>query len=121
MCADRAAEGIPDAAATFPGVGRRYLAGFPDFQFELQFESPSSLTWIRLHDDGSRGQFETEVIKTQRIAPLIYLVSWQEANRTTVVCVQDFGKGVVHTHITRSDGTFLTASGTLVEIGQPRP
>jgi hypothetical protein len=120
MCADRAADGFLEAAATFPGVGRRYLASFPGFRFELHFESPSSLTWIRLLDDGSRGQSETEAITTKQIADLIFLVSWQEANGTTVVCVQDFGQGVAHTHITRSDGTFLRASGTLGEMGQSR-
>jgi hypothetical protein len=121
MGANLVTEAIVATAAACPGVGRRYLASFPEVRFELQFESPSSLSWIRLHDDGSRGPFETEVIATTRICERIVLVSWQEANRTTVVCLQDFGKGLVHTHITRSDGSFLRASGTLVEVGQSRP
>lgn len=99
----------------FPGVGRCYLATFPAFRFELDFESPSLLTWTQIHDDGSRGRFETVAIRVEPIAGLIFLVAWQEANKTTVVAVQDFARRAVLSSITRSDGTFLQARGTLDE------
>lgn len=109
--------GIAAAAAEFPGVGRRYLATFPAFRFELHFKSPTSATWTQIDEDGSRGRVETVAIRIEPVADLLFLVTWQEANRTTVVQVENFVKRVVFTNITRSDGTFLQARGSLVELG----
>lgn len=100
----------------FPGVGRRYLATFPAFRFELHFASPSSLTWTQIDDDGSLGRFETVAIRIEPIADSIYVVSWQEANKTTVVHVEDFARDAVVTNITRADGTFLQARGSFAEL-----
>lgn len=116
MRVDLAGESRSDLAASFPGIGRQYVARFPDFQFELCFHSSSSLTWTRLRDGGGRGPSETEAIVIQPVGDLVFVLSWQEANRTTVVSVQDYGKGLVHTHVTRADGTFVRASGRLVPV-----
>jgi hypothetical protein len=110
------AQSRSDLAGSFPAIGRQVVARFPDFQVELCFHSSSSLTWTKLHRDGGRGPSETEEIAIQPIADLVFVLSWQEANRTTVVSVQDYGKGLVHTHITRTDGTFIRASGRLVPV-----
>ena len=116
MRVDLVGERRSDLAASFPGIGRRYVARFPDFQFELCFHSSSSLTWTRLHEGGGRGPSETEAIAIQPVVDLVFVLSWQEANRTTVVSIQDYGKGLVHTHVTRADGTFIRASGRLVPV-----
>ena len=104
------------ATSDFPGVGRRYLVTFPTFRAELHFESVSSLTWTLMNADGSRGRFEKVAIRVQAVAGAIFLVTWQEANKTTVVSVEDFGQRIMFSNITRSDGTFLQSKGTFVEL-----
>lgn len=107
-----------DAAAPdgFPGFGRRYRASFPDFSFDLDFQPPASLTWTQVEPEGSRGRSETVTIRTEAVTESIHAVTWQERSGTTVVQVGDFARGVVLTHITRHDATFIRARGTLVEM-----
>ncbi|HZP86964.1 MAG TPA: hypothetical protein VFB54_09080 [Burkholderiales bacterium] len=105
------------ATSDFPGVGRRYLVTFPTFRVELHFESVSSLTWTLINTDGSRGRYEKVAIRVQAVAGTIFLITWQEANKTTVVSVEDFGQRIMFSNITRADGTFLQAKGTFIELG----
>ena len=104
-------------SAAFPGTGRRFIATFPAFRFRLHFVSAGLLQWTRLHDDGSDAVSETVAIASEPIADALFLVSWQESNRTTVVQVADFARRIVRTHITRADGSFVRASGSLVPLG----
>ena len=104
------------AENTFPAVGRRYLVTFPAFRAELHFGSASSLTWYLLNADGSKGRSERVDIRVQPVVELIFLVTWQEANKTTVVQVEDFARKAIFTNITRPDGTFLQSRGTFVEL-----
>jgi hypothetical protein len=104
------------AASAFPAAGRRYVASFPDFRFVLEFHSGSTLTWQQLDAEGRRGRFETVAIRVEPIVDYIFLVSWQEANGTTVAAVQDYSRGMVLTNITRTDGSFVQARGSLVEL-----
>ena len=104
-------------SAAFPGTGRRVIATFPAFRFRLHFVSTGLLHWTRLHDDGSDAASETVAIASEPIADAVFLVSWQECNRTTVVQVADFARRIVRTHITRADGSFVRARGSLVPLG----
>jgi hypothetical protein len=100
----------------FPVVGRRLLVTFPAFRTELHFHSTSSLTWHLLNSDGTNGRSETVEIRIQPVVDKVFLVTWQEANKTTVVQVEDFERKVILTNVTRSDGTFLQSKGTFVEM-----
>lgn len=106
------AQTIPVA---FSGAGRKFMVTFPNFRAELQFHSHESLTWTLFNADGSRGRSETVAIRVQPIVEAIFMVTWQEANKTTVVQVEDFAQKVIYTNITRPDGTFLQSRGTFVE------
>ncbi len=44
------------------------------------------------------------------------MVCWQEADKTTVVHVQDFENGIIHTNVTVPNGVFILHSGTLKEV-----
>lgn len=101
--------------STYPAVGRRLLVTFPAFRAELNIHSASSLTWFLLNPDGSKGRSETVSVRIQHVSGRIFLVTWQEANKTTVVQVQDFTRSAVFTNITRPDGTFLQSRGSFVE------
>jgi putative methionine-R-sulfoxide reductase with GAF domain len=60
-----------------------------------------------------KGSSETIQIVVTLIRAGVFLISWQEADKTTVVDVADFENGIVHTIVTESNGVFLRRSGTL--------
>ncbi len=102
--------------STFQGFGHRYLVDFSAFRVELSFASPSSLTYTGVNQDGSRGASETVKITIEDIADQIFLVTWQESDKTTVVHVEDFEKKTIVTNITNPDLTFEQFHGSFVEI-----
>jgi hypothetical protein len=104
----------------FPGAGHKYLVDFQAFKVILSFASDTSLTYTDLNPDGSAGQIETVTIKTENIAPQVYLVTWVESDNTTVVHIEDYGRKTIITNITNPaphfsfdqfHGTFQDADG----------
>jgi len=47
---------------------------------------------------------------------MIFLVTWQEADKTTVVHVEDYVKRTIVTNITNPDLTFEQYHGTFTEL-----
>ena len=103
-------------ATPFPAVGHRYLVNFTAFRVELHFSSATSLTYTGIRSDGSRGGSETVTIHVEPIADMIYLVTWQESDKTTVVHVEDYSKKTIVTNITDSDLTFSRYRGTFTQL-----
>ncbi|WP_037155847.1 MoaF-related domain-containing protein [Rhizobium freirei] len=96
----------------FPAIGQIYEARFGDLAFHLKF-----------HDDGKTMQFapaasadfataEAVIYHAVAIRPGVFMVTWTEADKTTVTHVEDFETGQVHTNITRPDHTFLNLLGS---------
>jgi hypothetical protein len=73
------------------------------------------MTYAQILDNGF-GTPETVRTTMVEIRPNVYMVYWKEKSNTTVVHVEDFENGVVHTNITVDKDTFLNLSGTLTEI-----
>jgi hypothetical protein len=46
----------------------------------------------------------------------VYLVYWQEPDKSTAVHVYDFGKGHAYFNTTKPDGTFLNLEGPLTLV-----
>jgi hypothetical protein len=63
-----------------------------------------------------KGISETVQISVTPIRPGVFMISWQEADKTTVVHVEDFENGIVHTNVTEPNGAFLRRSGTLKKL-----
>jgi len=59
---------------------------------------------------------ETVAIKIEPIARMIFLVTWQEADKTTVVHIEDYRKKTIITNITNPDLTFDEFHGTFVRL-----
>jgi hypothetical protein len=93
-------------ASGFPGVGHRYFVDFVAFQVELDFTSETSLTYYNLDKDGNKVGSETVTIKVEPITDGIFLVTWQEPDKTTVVHIEDYNRHTIVTNITESDLTF---------------
>ena len=97
-------------------IGKKFKANFGgEFVFQLDFHSDTEMTYAPLLENGLCA---SETVRTTmvEIRPNVYMVYWKEKSNTTVVHVEDFENGVVHTNITVDKDTFLNLSGTLTEI-----
>ena len=56
-----------------------------------------------MNADGTNGRSEKVEIRVEPVADRVFLVAWQEANKTTVVQVEDFERKVILTNITRPE------------------
>jgi hypothetical protein len=99
-------------AADFPGAGHKFIADFKKLRFEQVYPSATALTWTTLNPDGSRGESGTVSIQTQQIADSVFMVSWQEANKATVVQIQDYAQKIIYTNLTLPDGSFIQLKGS---------
>jgi hypothetical protein len=89
----------------FPAVGHRYLVDFTAFRVELLFHSQTSLTWTGIKPDGSHGDSETESISVEPLRDDLFLVTWQESDKTTVVHIEDYKNNRIITNITSPPDT----------------
>jgi hypothetical protein len=102
--------------ADFPAVGHSYLVDFQAFKVSLSFSSLTSLSYTVLNPDGSAGQSETVTIHVESIGPQLFLVTWQEHDKTTVVHIEDYANNTIITNITNPDLTFEQFHGTFIQI-----
>lgn len=91
--------GTPEAES-FIASGHTYEADFGgDMLVRFEYHSVDSMT---VH--GLKGQYEgfeeTIGISVMPIRPGVFMVVWQEENRTTVTHIEDFENGVVYSNIT---------------------
>lgn len=98
---------------TFPGTGHRYLVDFKAFRVELYFQSESSLTYTGIKANGSHGSSETVSITVEPIRDQLFLVTWQESDKTTVVHLEGYKLNTIITNITDPDGTFSKYHGQM--------
>jgi hypothetical protein len=99
----------------FPAVGHVYEAHFGSWVHHLHFASETVMTLTNAQGP-FKGASETVQIAVTPIRPGVFLICWQEADKTTVVHVEDFASGIVHTHITEPNGIFIRHSGILTEL-----
>jgi hypothetical protein len=100
----------------FPAVGHRYFVDFVAFRVELQFTSDTSLTYYNVDGDGKITGSETVTIKVEPITDQIFLVNWQESDKTTVVHIEDYARQTIVTNITNPDLTFDQYHGTFKQL-----
>jgi hypothetical protein len=104
-------------AYTFPGVGRKYFVDFVAFRVALQFTSDTSLTYFNIDANGTIIGSETVTIRVEPITAQIFLVTWQESDKTTVVHIEDYAKRTIVTNITSSpDLAFAQFHGRFTEL-----
>lgn len=100
----------------FPAVGRTYKVDFGGGNaFTIAFTSDSEMVFTKLAPP-NEGMVETVRFTHRAIRDDVFLVYWQEADRTTVVHVEDFGKGEIHTNITGPDGSFFNGFSKLTQV-----
>ena len=97
----------------FPAIGHRYLVDFQAFRVELFFESITSMTYTGINPDNSRGSSETVSITVEPIRDHLYLVTWQESDKTTVVHLEDYKDNTIITCITGPQNDFSKFHGKM--------
>ena len=60
---------------------------------------------------------EAVTYRALAIRPGVFLVTWTEADKTTVTHVEDFESGLVHTNITKPNHAFLNLTGSWTRLG----
>ncbi len=103
-------------ANVFPAIGHRYLVDFGTWKTELVFHSETSMTYTGVKSDGSHGGSETVTVAIDPIRDMLFLVTWQESDKTTVVHLEDYRENRIVTHITSPDGSFDIFQGTMTQI-----
>lgn len=95
----------------FP-VGQEMHVSYPAFDVSLTLVSDAQLKF-----EISQGPFARTELVDIAVVPLgngIFAVSWQEKDGATVVNVQDFDRGLVHSCATLPDGRFIRMSGPIM-------
>ena len=103
-------------ANAFPAVGHTYFVDFVAFRVQLQFTSDTSLTYYNVDSNGNIVGSETVTVKVEPITRQIFLVTWQESDKTTVVHIEDYEKHTIVTNITNPDLTFDQFHGTFKQL-----
>jgi hypothetical protein len=105
--------------STFPALGKYYRVDFVAFQVILHFSSMTSMTYWNLDNQGRPDGDETVTVLIEPIGDLLFLVTWQEADKTTVVHIEDYGRQTIITNITNPDLSFQQFHGTFIEYAAP--
>lgn len=93
----------------FP-VGLAMDVSYPRFRVGLTLLSTAKLRFeIK---DGPFARTETVDIHVVPLGNCLFAVSWQEKDGATVTNVQDYDRGLIHSHATLPDGRFLRMTGT---------
>ena len=101
---------------TFPGVGHRYLVDFVKFRVELDFTSETSMTYYNLNASGDHVGQETVAIAVESVRDGMFLVTWTESDRTTVVHLEDYRQNRIITNITDPKDGLMKFEGTMTQI-----
>jgi molybdenum cofactor biosynthesis MoaF-like protein len=95
-----------------PAVGHNYEANFDGRNFQIRFESGGML----IVTDSAQKRSQTVQVPATEIRSGVFMISWQEANKTTLVWVLDLENGIVYSNTLQPDGTFLLSKGTLKRL-----
>jgi hypothetical protein len=100
----------------FPAVGHTYQVDFgAGNAFEIAFGFDSDMTFTKLQEP-NKGAVETIRYTHKKLRDNLYMVYWQEQDKTTVVHVEDFENGVLYSNITSPDGQFFNGYSELRKV-----
>jgi hypothetical protein len=102
---------------SFPATGHVYKADYGDLTFRVAFGTDGkTLHWAPFAAKDFDIEATTETYRATHIRPGVFMVTWKEADGTTVTHVEDFESGIVHASITLPDHTFLNLKGTWTRL-----
>jgi hypothetical protein len=77
------------------------------------------MTYRGVKPQGGRGDPETVTIAVDPVRDMLFLVTWQESDKTTVVHLEDYRDNKIATHITSPDGSFHIFKGSMSQTLEP--
>ncbi|MBS7542497.1 MoaF-related domain-containing protein [Ancylobacter oerskovii] len=92
-------------------VGLVVEVAYPMFSVTLHLEAIDRIRFVIA--DGPFAREETVETQVVDLGNNLFAVSWQEADRATVVNVQNFDAGIVNSYATLPDGTLLRNEGKM--------
>lgn len=90
-----------------------------DVTFDAFTATLTLISEAQLKFEIKEGPFAHSEIVDIHVVPLgnsLFAVSWKEATGATVTHVQDYDRGVIHSHATLADGQFLRMSGPMTVV-----
>jgi hypothetical protein len=105
-----------EEAKLFPAVGNRYEVDYGgDFVVQFYFHSINSMTIY-----GTKGEYkdfsETVEIKVTPVRSGVFMVAWQEHNKTSVLHVEDFENNIIYANITLPGNNFVRMQGNFRQV-----
>lgn len=101
---------------TLPAIGHAYRVDFgAGNAFEITFGQVGDMTFTKLQEP-NKGQVQTIHYTYRKLRDGLYMVYWQEQDKTTVVHVEDFAREQVYSNITFPDGTFYNGFSKLEKV-----
>lgn len=95
-------------------VGAVFNVQFPEYTVRLSIFSESRLKFEIKEGPHAREEIVNYDVRT--ICDGVFLVSWQEKDKSTVTHIEDFTNKVIYSQVTQPDGTFLKVEGKLLEV-----
>jgi hypothetical protein len=111
-----AKQGLAQAVPTSP-IGHSYELKFSDARWWAMEVQPTKLLFTAMSGE-KKGQVVLTVDNPtlREIGSGIYLVYWQERDKSTAVHVYDFARGHAYFNATKPDGTFLNLEGPVTLV-----
>jgi hypothetical protein len=103
-------------AQEFTLFGPIFEANFTDKTFHLYYEDTGNgngnltLTEIRGPNEGNKTVFPVKIVE---LRPRLYMITWQEPDKTAVTEIEDYEKGELYANITTPKDHFFTLKASL--------
>ncbi len=96
-------------------IGHVFEAELGEKTFQLFYENKDTLilTDVRGPDVGKK---QILSVKMTELRPNLFMVNWQEANKTAVTDIEDYENGIIYANVTTPSNKFLNIKGTLKPI-----
>lgn len=115
QAADQETSSMADIA--FPASGHVYRADYGDPVYRVAFaDDGRTLRWAAFAAEDFDAEAKKETYRIIPIRPGVFMVTWKEADGTTVTHVEDFENDTVHAAITLPDNTLLNLTGSWTRI-----
>jgi hypothetical protein len=111
-----AKQGLAQAVPASP-IGHSYELKFSDARWWTMDVQPTKLLFTAMSGE-KKGQVVLTVDNPtlREIGSGVYLVYWQERDKSTAVHVYDFARGHAYFNTTKPDGTFLNLEGPVTLV-----
>lgn len=98
-------------------TGNKFEVDFGMAKAILNIERENQLTFTITKKGGEKvNVVETVQTKMAELRPQLYLITWQEANGTTVTQVHDYENETIYSNWTSREGEFTNLKGTLKKV-----